>query len=166
MRGSSTEIRQQLRNQNIDALLTSAINTVGGRIFPDDLAVIDMDALNQIVSAWRSTHASTYGQVQPNTGVLAEGIADGGGIAPGDNEVIEVVAASMANAGAAPLDVDVKIGDLILNTINIPPGETVKSIDFQVFPLTLSKPLSLKFAVTTGTASDFSAKVAYEFRCQ
>jgi len=166
MRGASTEIRQQLRNQSLNDLLTSSINTVGGRIFPDDLAVIDMDAFNQIIKAWQATHVVTYGNVLPNTGTILEGIADGGGVAPGDNEVMEVVAASLANSGAAPIDVEVKLGDLVLNSANIPPGETVKSFDLGIFPITLSKNLALKFGVTSGTPSDFSAKVAYQFTCQ
>ena len=166
MRGASTEIRQQLRNQSLNDLLTSSINTVGGRIFPDDLAVIDMDAFNQIIKAWQATHVSTYGNVLPNTGTIQEGIADGGGVAPGDNEVMEVVGASLANSGAAPIDVEVKLGDLVLNSANIPPGETVKSFDLGIFPITLSKNLALKFGVTSGTPSDFSAKVAYQFTCQ
>jgi len=166
MRGASTEIRQQLRNQSLDDLLTSSINTVGGRIFPDDLAVIDMDAFNQIIKAWQATHVSTYGNVLPNTGTILEGVADGGGVAPGDNEVMEVVAASLANGGVAPIDVEVRLGDLVLNSVNIPPTETIKSFDLGVFPITLSKNLALKFSVTSGTPSDFSAKVAYQFKCQ
>ena len=166
MVGESTEIRQQLRNQNLESLLIDAIGTVGGRIFPDDLAVIDLNALNQIVGSWQSTHVQTYGNVLPNTGLIAEGITDGGGVAPADNEVIEIVAASLANSGVAPIDVEIRIGDLVLNSANVPPSETVKSFDIGVFPLTLSKGLSLKFVVTSGTPADFSAKVAYEFRCK
>lgn len=87
-----TEIRQQLRNQSLEELLPSSINTVGDRIFPDDMAILDMEALQQIVQAWRSTHAVAYGQVIPNTGAIAEGIADGSGLEPLDNQVIDVVA--------------------------------------------------------------------------
>ena len=164
MRGANTEIRQQLRNQSLEDLLTTSINTVGGRIFPDDLAVIDMDALNQIVNTWRSTHVSAYGQVLPNSGSIVEGIADGGGVSPDDNEVMDIVAASIANGGVAPIDVEIKLGDLVLMTANVPPSETVASNDLGLFPMTLSKNLALKFSVTSGTPSDFSAKVAYQYR--
>ena len=56
-----TEIRQQLRNQSLEDILVDSINTVGDRIFPDDMAVIDMLALEQIAKAWQSTHALTFG---------------------------------------------------------------------------------------------------------
>ena len=160
-----TEIRQQLRNQSFEDLLITSINTVGDRIFPDDLAVLDMEALTQIVSTWRSTHVPSYGNVLPNSGVLAEGIADGSGIAPGDNEVIDVVAIALANAGGAPVEVSVRLGDLPLVNIAVPPTGTTSSELGAIFPLTLSKSLALKFVVTSGTSADFSAKVAYQFRC-
>ena len=161
-----TEIRQQLRNQSLQELLTSTINTVGKRIFPDDLAVLDLEALNQIVDSWRVTHASTYGNVQPNTGVLLEGIADGGGYEPGDNEVVDVTAISVGNSGAGPIEFTLSIGDLPLISSAAPPNGVVSSTDLgAIFPLTLSKGIALKFTVVTGTASDFSAKIAYTSRC-
>jgi len=162
MRG--TEIRQQLRNQSLENLLITQTNQVGDRIFPDDMAILDMEALQQIVSAWRATHTATFGQVLPNTGAIAEGIGDGQGISIGDNEVIEVVAISMANAGGAPINISVQLGDLVLFVGAIPPTGTSSSELGSLFPLTLSKGLTLKFIVTGGTGSDFSAKVAYEYR--
>jgi len=162
MRG--TEIRQQLRNQTLENLLITETNTVGDRIFPDDMAVLDMEALQQIVSAWRATHTATFGQVLPNTGVIAEGIGDGQGVSIGDNEVLEVVAISMANAGGAPINISIQLGDLVLFVGAIPPTGTSSSELGSLFPLTLSKGLTLKFIVTGGTGSDFSAKVAYQYR--
>lgn len=167
MVGESTEIRQQLRNQDLDTLQTGTLNTVGGRIFPDDLAVIDLNALNQIVTSWQSTHVQTYGEVLPNSGAITEGIADGGGISVGDNEVLDVVAVSVANGGASPMEITLGIGDLVLFAGAVPPNGSLTSSDFsQNFPITLSKGLSLKFVVTSGTGSDFSAKVAYQYRCR
>jgi len=162
MRG--TEIRQQLRNQNLESLLITQTNQVGDRIFPDDMAVLDMEALQQIVSAWRATHTPTFGQVLPNTGVIREGIEDGQGVSIGDNEVLEVVAISMANAGGAPINISIQLGDLVLLAGVVPPTGTSSSEISSILPLTLSKGLTLKFVVTGGTGSDFSAKVAYQYR--
>lgn len=164
MRTVGTEIRQQLRNQSLENLLVSSINTVGDRIFPDDMAVIDMEALSQIVDAWRSTHSVNYGQVLPNTGTIAEGVTDGSGIEPLDNQVIDIVAISLANSGGAPIEVSVRIGDLVLTATAVPPTGTSSNELGAIFPITLSKGLALKFVVTSGTSSDFSAKVAYSYR--
>jgi len=162
MRG--TEIRQQLRNQTLQDLLTTTIKTVGDRIFPDDMAVLDLEALNQIVNSWRSTHAASYAQVLPNSGAIAEGIGAGNGIAAGDNQVIEVIGISMANAGGAPINISVQLGNLILMSAAIPPTGTPSSEFGSLLPMTLSKGCDLKFIVTGGTPADFSAKVAYAFR--
>lgn len=167
MVGDSTEIRQQLRNNTLGDTLATTINTVGGRVFPDDLAVIDLDALNQIVGSWQSTHVQTYGEVLPNSGAIAEGIADGGGIAPNDNEVLDIVAIDCANAGGAPIEFTLSVGDLAIINTAIPPNGGITSSELgALFPMTLSKGLSLKFTVTSGTESDFSAKVAYQYRCR
>lgn len=166
MVGESTEIRQQLRNQSLGDTLATTINTVGGRVFPDDLAVIDLNALNQIVSSWQNTHVQTYGEVLPNSGAIAEGIGDGGGLSVADNEVLDVVAISCANSGIAPLEITIGVGDLIVYAGAVPPTGLTSSEIGAVFPMTLSKGLSLKFVVTSGTAADFSAKVAYQYRCR
>lgn len=167
MRGALTEIRQQLRNQSLEDLLSTSIKTVGGRIFPDDLAVIDMDALNQIVSTWQSTHVPAYGQVLPNSGSLVEGIADGGGYEPSDNEVVDILAIDAANGGASPIEFTISIGDLAIINSALPPNGGVTSSELgALFPLTLSKGLALKFTVTNGTPSDFSARIARSFRCR
>ena len=162
MRG--TEIRQQLRNQTLQDLLTTTIKTVGDRIFPDDMAVLDLEALNQIVNSWRSTHAASYAQVLPNSGAIAEGIEDGQGISAGDNQVIEILGISLANAGGVPIDISIQLGDLILLAGVVPPTGTSASELSSILPMTLTKGVDLKFVVTGGTGSDFTAKVAYAFR--
>lgn len=168
MVGDSTEIRQQLRNQSLSDLLSGTIRTVGGRVFPDDLARIDLDALNQIVDSWRSTHVQTYGNVLPNSGAFQLGIVDGGGIQPENNEVLEIVAISTANAGATPIDYTISIGDVAFVSSNVPPagGQTTSEILGGVNPIVLSNGLSLKFTVTSGTAEDFSAEIAFQYRCK
>lgn len=158
-----TEIRQQLRNQSLENLLTSTINTVGDRIFPDDLAVLDMEALNQIVRTWRSTHSINYGQVLPNTGATIAR-EDGQGVEATDNEIIEIVAMSLSNSGGAPVEVQIQLGDVILQKIAVAPIGVTSSELSDFFPLTLSSGLSLKFVVISGTASDFAAEVAYQYR--
>jgi hypothetical protein len=160
-----TEIRQQLRNQSLEDLQISSINTVGDRIFPDDMAVLDMEALSQIVDAWRSTHSINYAQVLPNTGAIAEGIADGGGLEPGTNQVIDVVAIDCANSGGNPIEFTLSLGDLAIISTAIPPNGGVTSSELgSLFPMTLSKGLAIKFTVTNGDSSDFSAKIAYTYR--
>jgi hypothetical protein len=163
MRG--TEIRQQLRNQSLENLLTSTIKTVGQRIFPDDMAVLDLEALNQIVNSWRSTHSVNYGQVLPNTGAMTGGLESGDGITAGDNEVMEILGISCDNAGGVPIEVKIQLNDLVLINAVVDPINGLTTNDLgSLLPMTISKGLTLKFVVTSGTSSDFSAKVAYAYR--
>lgn len=161
-----TRIREQLRNQNLDDLLVTAIQQVGKPTFPDTQGVNDLNALNQIVKSWRSIHAPSFGNVQPNSGATLEGIADGSGLEPSNNQVIDVIAISCANGGgSAPIEFELRLGDLPIIGTAIPPSGTIKSSDFgAIFPMTLSKGNALKFVVTSGTSGDFSAKIAYNYR--
>ena len=97
--------------------------------------------------------------------MIAESIADGQGVSVEDNEVLEIVGVSCANAGAAPVTISIRLGDLVLINGVVDPTNGLTSSDLgALLPMTLSKGLALKFVVTSGTASDFSAKVAYQYR--
>ena len=82
----------------------------------------------------------------PNTGaeVTRE---DGQGIGANDNEVIDIVAVSLANAGGAPVEVQISIGDAILVKTAVAPTGTTSTELGSIFPLTLSSSLQLKFTV-------------------
>ena len=165
MRGSSSEIRQQLRNQTLDGLLTTTIGTVGGRIFPDDLAVLDLDALNQIVKSWQSTHVPTYGQVLPNSGANDDSITDGYTIGANDNEVIEIIACHIVNGGGSdPITVQFSIGPAIAKYVTIDAGGIATSADIGLFPLVLSSPNDLQIDVVEGSGGDLVGKIAYQYR--
>lgn len=160
-----TEIRQQLRNQKLEDLLPASLNTVGDRIFPDDMAILDMEALTQIVQAWRATHAVAYGQIIPNTATVLEGISDGGGFEPLDNQTADVLAISCSNSGVAPVEITIGLGDCIVWAGAVPPAGVLTASEIgAIFPFTLTNGVGLKFTVTSGTPSDFEAKVAYAYR--
>ena len=60
-----TKVREQLRNQSIGVVDPSSFLQVGAAVFPDVSAKIDLDSLIQIVGAYATTHAPTYGQAIP-----------------------------------------------------------------------------------------------------
>ena len=77
-----------------------------------------------------------------------------------------IVAVDCANAGGNPIEFTMSIGDLAIINTALPPNGGIASSDLgAIFPLTLSKGLSLKFTVTSGASEDFSAKVAVQYRC-
>jgi hypothetical protein len=53
---------------------------------------------------------------------------------------------------------------VLINGVVDPTNGLTSSDLGSLLPMTLSKGLALKFVVTSGTAGDFSAKVAYQYR--
>ena len=100
----SSEIANQLKSQSLGDVLASTFNTVGGRVFPDLLASQSLADLVKVVDSYRATHAPLYGNPLPNTGTAYTAVGEGSEaivdlIAPSDNEVVNVNAMSLKNAG-------------------------------------------------------------------
>jgi len=157
-----SDIRNQLKSQSLDQVLPNAFKQVGGVVFPDASATINLNDLFQIVNSYRAVHAPSYGQSIPNTGLTAEGIEDGGGLEPSDNEAFKILAIQASNGGGAPVEFTLTIGDVLITAGAIPPAGSVGANELPaIFPITIVKGNPIKFTVTSGTSSDFSAKIAY-----
>ena len=124
---------------DIDGTLEADAITVGGTALNTVIAGV---TVTNATNAVNSTHVSVA-----------------------DNEVLEIVGISCANAGGAPITISIRLGDLVLINGVVDPTNGLTSSDLgSLLPMTLSKGLSLKFVVTSGTSGDFSAKVAYQYR--
>lgn len=158
-----SEIRNQLKSQSLDQVLPSAFKQVGGVVFPDASATINLNDLFQIVNSYRAVHAPSYGHSIPNTGLVAEGIEHGGGLDASDNEAYKILAIEVSNGGGgAPIEFTMTIGGVLVAVGAIPPAQSVGTNELPaIFPFTIVKGNAIKFNVVSGTASDFSAKIAY-----
>lgn len=155
-------VRDNLKTLTIDAVSTTQIFDASKVIFLSKEAIPDANTLVDVSEFYRGVHAITYGNTIPNTGVQVEGLSDGDGIEPGLNEVYAILAVSLANGGGAPIEVAVKLGDVVLIQTAVAPSVTTTSSELgAIFPIMLSKGNALKFSVVTGTGSDLSAKVQY-----
>tara|TARA_R110000824_G_scaffold177651_2_gene357182 strand:+ start:2437 stop:2940 length:504 start_codon:yes stop_codon:yes gene_type:complete len=160
----SSEIANQLKSQSLGDVLASTFNTVGGRVFPDLLASQSLADLVKVVDSYRATHAPLYGNPLPNTGTAYTAVGEGSEaivdlIAPSDNEVVNVNAMSLKNAGgAAPVVVNVFVGATQVHTEAVAPGVTTTVTT--VSGLSLSKGQSLTIQVASGTASDLTANAS------
>ncbi len=154
-----SEIRNQLKSQSLEAVVPSTFNTVGGRVFPDDTSIQDQLDLEQIVKAWSSVHAPTYGNP------IGQSSADFTAAGQGGEAEVDVVTASksqvyriqgiaLANGGgAAPIVCKILIGQcaLVMDLTGAPSTTTPFPLSQPVF-VDLNSPL--KFAVLSGTATD------------
>ena len=156
-------VRDNLKTLTASTVLASQITAASKVIALSLEAIPDQLSANNIVEFFRSVHAPIYGATIPDTGLTATGIEDGEGLEPGINECFQVLAFQVTNGGATlPLGVSVTIGDVLFYAEAIPPNETIGVQNFPaIFPFILSKGNALKFTVTSGTASDMVASVAY-----
>lgn len=153
------EIRNQLKSQSLEAVEPSTFNNVGGRVFPDETSIQDQLDLEQIVKAWSSVHAPTYGNP------IGQSSADFTAAGQGGEAEVDVVTASksqvyriqgiaVANGGgASPVVCKVLIGScpLVMDLTGAPSTTTPFTLSQPVF-VDLNSPL--KFAVLSGTATD------------
>ena len=153
-----SEIGNQFKSQTLSQLLTSSIKTVGGRVFPDPLANNDLMSLNNVVNAWRSTHAQAYGNALPNTGSGdVVNPSDTGTpvdlIAANDNEVVLVNAVSAENGGSGSITFQILIGDTLVKQDTLA-SAALQGYTSDVKGLVISKGQALRILVTSGTAAD------------
>jgi hypothetical protein len=88
------ELRNILKDVNIDNLTAANLKSVGGPVFADIQAKKDLNDLVNIQTAWAAVHAPTFGQAIPSTGTTAavDSLADDyvKMLAPTTNEIYRV----------------------------------------------------------------------------
>jgi len=153
------EIRNQLKNQSIEAVDPLAFETVGGRVFPDEPSISDQQALAQIVSTWQAAHAPTYGQPIGQSSQTVSAAGQGGEaevdvLTATKSQVWRVQSIALDNAGAgAPVVAKVLIGGCPITVdLTCPPSTSAPFSIINALYVDLNSPL--KFAVLSGTATD------------
>lgn len=163
-----TQIRNQLKSQDLATLSASTLETVGGRVFPDNAAVPDLRALVEVLDAYRAVHVPTYGQPIPGTSDAASHTADAPNdwkvlIQPSGETVTEVQVINIFNNGTGPVEVDIGLIDsdgaaYVAAVFTVNPSERVNGMQLTNGTLTLDRNTSLQFRVVTGTFGDVSIR--------
>ena len=167
-----SELGNQLNSQTLSEVLASTFNTVGGRVFPDQRSQEGLADFIAVVTAWQQTHAQTFGNVLPNTGVAyADSLASSPAtlVEPADNETVKINAISIENSGGDPAGVQIILGSTIVYSGDIPPaaaGGAVGSSLILTSPIVMSKGQSLTASLTSGTGSDITVNVSTVKCCQ
>ena len=115
----------------------------------------------KIVDSWRATHAQTYGNPIPDTGAsysVSPSATDTPSdlVAAANNEVIHINGISLRNGGAGLIGFQIRLGDVLLSTGQVPPGEDLAVQDIYQ-QLIISKGQTLTITATSGTATDLTA---------
>ena len=151
------EIRNQFKNQSLATLVASSIQVVGGRVFPDQPAITDLESFKAVVQSWQGVHVPTYGQPIPASGA-AEALTGAGVLSTATGNVVKRVhAIVLKNTGdSAPIVVGITQAGVSLialpdGGVVIPSGSIV--IDGPFF-VDVNTPISI--TVTSGTAGELS----------
>ena len=91
------EVRNQLKSQNLSTVSPTAFGEVGGRVFPDNPSIEDINALIQIVKGWRAVHLPSLGSPISKSCVITEQNGDGDILSPSGNEIFVVSSLSFSN---------------------------------------------------------------------
>lgn len=159
-------IQNQLKSQSLETVAPSAFKQVGGVIFPDQTANMDMAKLSAIVEAFQSVHSPNYGQPIPQTSLVSSEDGTSTVLSLTGNEVSLIQAVTLTNAGAAPIVAHVKVGGIIISVANLDPGSTTALMPTLLSPLYLDSLNDLVVTVASGTAGDLTTTALSMRVCQ
>ena len=163
------ELRNQLKSQDLSNLLASSVANVGGSVFPDEPAAVDIEVFSSIIEAWQKVHVPSYGS--PIAGSATIVSVDGSEtiLTPSTNQVARIQQLNLTNSGgAAPIAVTIKTGTAVLFSGDIGPSTTLSlaSAVTGLLPVYIDKVIPLSVAVTGGAAPDLTTECVYSLTSQ
>ena len=161
-------VQNQLKNQSLGTVKPVAFKQVGGVIFPDQTANMDMAKLSAIVEAFQSVHSPNYGQPIPQSSEIYSVVGNESLITLAGNEVALVNAISCTNGGGAPITAQIKVASMILAVVVIDPTSTIamNSNANNIGSFYLDSLNTLSINVTEGNASDLTTTALTMRVCQ
>ena len=158
-------VQNQLKSQSLDTVKPSAFKQVGGVIFPDSTANMDMSKLSAIVEAFQSVHSPNYGQPIPQTSEVSTGVGNKTLLELEGNEVALVSAITCVNASAAPTNIQIKVGSMVVVEQAIAPG-VANRILTNMPPLYIDSLNDLTVAIVSGEATALTTTALSMRVCQ
>ena len=157
-------IQNQLKSQSLEAVDPSAFKQVGGVIFPDSTANMDMARLASIVEAFQAVHSPNFGQPVPQTGDNPSVVGSENLLVLTGNQVSLVQFISITNSGGAPVEVSIQLGGTTILSVSVGPTSTEANTNLGAFYV--DSKLSLAVAVDSGTASGVTTTAVTMRVCQ
>jgi len=155
----STQFNNLIKSKSIATLTPQQILAAGESIFLDVKTSPDINTINKAIPAYSHIHAPFYGRPIPLSGVVSSVDGSETLLAPGTNEVREIIAINGENTGGAPIVFDITLGGMIVSLANLA-GPTATGIAVIPSQLYASKNLPLAVVVTSGTAAELTTSCA------
>jgi len=153
----SSEFQTLVQGQSIDTITPQQILAAGSPVFLDIQTNADIGAINKLIQSYGRIHAPTYGQPIPLSGQVSTAVGSEVILAPSSNEIRKVFAASVTNAGGAPIIGSLTLGGVEVASFGVDPAST---LIVELGDLYASKNLPIAALVSGGTASDLTTKIA------
>jgi len=158
------QIQNLLKTQSLEAVSPAAFKQVGGVMFPDATANIDMARLVSIVSAFQSVTSPNYGQPIPRTSQVVNCVGSETLLSNTKNATSLIQSISVTNEGGVPITCNILVGSAIVAQLVAPPTSSAIATLLNPFYVDSSNPLTV--TVTSGTASDLTTTALIIGVCQ
>ena len=168
------EVRNQLKSQNFSTVSPTAFQEVGGRVFPDNPSIADVNDLIQIVKGWRAVHLPSLGSPISKSATITSQTGNGDILQPTNAQVMRVQTVAFSNINTVPQVIIAQIIDVSTGTacplnLNPDPAAGTNALTIQAgeslsvnVDLILDSNHKLFFAVTNGDPASCEM-VAYSY---
>ena len=110
------EVRNQLKSQNFSTVSPTAFGEVGGRVFPDNPSIGDVNDLIQIVKGWRAVHLPSLGSPISKSATITSQTGNGDILQPTNAQVMRVQTVAFSNIDTGPQVIIAQIIDVSTGT--------------------------------------------------
>jgi len=159
------QIQNLLKTQSLETVSPAAFKQVGGVMFPDATANIDMARLVSIVSAFQSVTSPNYGQPIPQTSQVISCVGSETLLSNTKNTTSLIQSISLTNGGGVPITCDILVGSAIVAQFVANPSSTTVGLSIGS-SFYLDSANALTVSVTSGTASELTTTALIIGVCQ
>lgn len=168
-----SELRNQLKNQNLDTVQPSSFKQVGGSVFPDNNARLDLDSLRDIITGFQAVHLPSYGHRIAGSPYAHVASIDSATstklLEPAINEVyavdlVNVMSSESGTNYVLKITSDSNVGSIAIalnRATEITPLNTELPVLFYGQPIYVSYPQTLQVVTTSSGTVDARVLIAY-----
>tara|TARA_R110000824_G_scaffold61713_1_gene163852 strand:+ start:381 stop:866 length:486 start_codon:yes stop_codon:yes gene_type:complete len=152
------ELRNQLKNQDLDTVNPAAFLEVGGVVFPDKPSAANLADFKTIVEAYRAVHQPSLGSPIALSGNTVAKAGEGNILEPSTSQVALISALQCENLGGSPIVLNITIGGIAVSSQTLAAGSTLAVALTSKY---VDKNTPLGVVVVSGSESDLISSCSY-----
>jgi len=152
--------QQYFQNTNLGSFTVAQINAYGELLALEPKNIGNISDLVKYLQVYQAQHAPIMGQAIPVTSEIKSKTATDDNlqtlVSASNQEIYNIQGITVTHAGGSPAEVEILVNDFVLlKSAANPSGDTVFTLPYTI---TIDSNLDLNFKVTSGTATDITAK--------